>query len=89
MVCAGIDTGKRKLDATLHRRRERLEVENSPEGHNRLSAWLREHGVKRVGIEASGGYEIDIVAKLRRENKTQVRNGHGRRCASSSKIRFR
>jgi len=65
MVCAGIDTGKRKLDAALHGRRGRLEVENSAEGHGKLSAWLREHGVKRVGIEASGGYEIDIVAKLR------------------------
>jgi len=66
-VCAGIDTGKRKLDAALHKRGERLEVENSPEGHSKLSAWLRRHGVKRVGIEASGGYEMDVVAKLRRD----------------------
>jgi transposase len=28
---------------------------------------LRERGVKRVGIEASGGYEIDVVAKLRHD----------------------
>jgi len=67
MVCAGIDTGKHLLDAALHKRRERLAVENSPEGHSKLSAWLREQGVKRVGIEASGGYEIDVVAKLRRD----------------------
>jgi hypothetical protein len=54
MVCAGIDTGKRKLDVALHGRGERLEVANGPDGHGMLAAWLRERGVKRVGIEASG-----------------------------------
>ena len=32
-----------------------------------MSAWLRQHRVKRVGIEASGGYEQEVVAQLRRE----------------------
>jgi transposase len=32
-----------------------------------LSAWLRAHLVERVGIEASGGYEQEVVAHLRRE----------------------
>jgi transposase len=64
---AGIDTGKRRLDAALYKRGEELQVENGPEGHSRLSAWLRERGVKRVGIEASGGYEMDVVAHLRRD----------------------
>jgi transposase len=32
-----------------------------------LSAWLRQHRVKRVGIEASGGYEQAVVTKLRRD----------------------
>lgn len=62
---AGIDTGKDYLDAALHKRKEDLRVRNSPEGHRALSAWLRKHCVKRVGIEASGGYEMDIVARLR------------------------
>jgi len=66
MVCAGIDTGKRKLDVALHGRDERLEVKNDPDGHRSLAAWLRERGVKRVGIEASGGYEMEVVAALRR-----------------------
>src|SRR5262249_53803893 len=66
MICAGIDTGKRKLDVALDRRDERLEVDNDPDGHRRLATWLRERGVKRVGIEASGGYEADVVAELRR-----------------------
>jgi transposase len=65
MICAGIDTGKFKLDVALHRRDERLEVKNNPDGHRSLAAWLRERGVKRVGIEASGGYEMDVVAELR------------------------
>ena len=78
MVCGGIDTGKRKLDVALHKRGERLEVENSPDGHSKLSAWLREHGVKRVGIEASGGYEMDVVAKLRRDGFRVVCSSLGR-----------
>jgi len=67
-VCAGIDTGKRKLDVALNRRRgEELQVDNIPDGHDALLAWLRRHGVKRVGIEASGGYEKAVVARLRRD----------------------
>ncbi len=66
MVCAGIDTGKRKLDAALGEGRERRQVDNSPAGHSSLSGWLRRHRVKRVGIEASGGYEAPVVAELRR-----------------------
>jgi len=66
MICAGIDTGKRKLDVALYRRDERLAVTNDPDGHRRLATWLRERGVKRVGIEASGGYESDVVTELRR-----------------------
>jgi transposase len=65
-ICAGIDTGKRKLDVAIEGRCEQLQVENTPEGHKALVAWLREYGVKRVGIEASGGYEQPVVAELRR-----------------------
>jgi transposase len=66
IVCAGIDTGKRKLDVALDRSSERLQVDNSSDGHRALSSWLRQHRVKRVGIEASGGYEQEVVAQLRR-----------------------
>jgi transposase len=64
---AGIDTGKEYLDAALHKSKEELRVRNIPEGHRALSAWLRKHRVKRVGIEASGGYEMYVVAQLRRD----------------------
>jgi transposase len=67
MVCAGIDTSKRKLDAAIKERPEKLQVDNAPDGHKGLSAWLCGHGVKRVGIEASGGYEKAVVAQLRRD----------------------
>jgi transposase len=67
MVCAGIDTGKRKLDAALKGGAERLQVNNAADGHAALARWLRRRRVKRVGIEASGGYEQDVVAELRRK----------------------
>jgi transposase len=64
---AGIDTSKRKLDAALHEHAETLQVDNSRDGCSGLSAWLHRHGVKRIGIEASGGYEKAVVAQLRRD----------------------
>ena len=63
--CAGIDTGKLKLDVALDLSADQLEVANMTEGHAKLSAWLRRHKVRRVGIEASGGYEQAVVSKLR------------------------
>src|SRR5258708_35964044 len=66
-ICAGIDTGKRKLDVAIEGSREQLQVENTAEGHELLLAWLRQHRVKRVGIEASGGYEQPGVIELRRK----------------------
>ena len=66
MVCAGIDTGKRKLDVALDASTGTLQVANTAAGHAELSAWLRRRQVKRVGIEASGGYEQAVVAQLRR-----------------------
>jgi transposase len=66
-LCAGIDTGKRKLDVALERGIERLKVDNSSAGHTALADWLRRHRVKRIGIEASGGYDQDVVVHLRRK----------------------
>jgi transposase len=67
MVCAGIDTGKHKLDVALEEGSQRLEAANSTDGHGEVSAFLRRHRVKRVGIEASGGYEQAVVQRLRRD----------------------
>lgn len=65
--CAGIDTGKRNLDVALDTSAARLRTANTAEGHTRLSCWLRRQKVRRVGIEASGGYERKVVARLRRD----------------------
>jgi transposase len=66
-VCAGIDTGKRKLDVALDGSSEQLQVGNTAEGYNVLLDWLRRHRVKRIGIEASGGYEQAVVVEMRRK----------------------
>jgi transposase len=49
MVCAGIDTGKGKLDVALDGCPERLRVENTAAGHAMLAAWLSR---QRVGSES-------------------------------------
>src|SRR5580704_10451954 len=65
IACGGIDTGKRKLDVALNGSSDRLQVANVAAGHGEVSAWLRRHKIRRVGIEASGGYERAVVARLR------------------------
>ena len=65
-VCAGIDTSKRKLDVALDGNKERLQVDNTAEGHERLADWLRRHRGEAAWVEASGGYEYAVVATLRR-----------------------
>ena len=64
-VCAGIDTGKHKLDVAVDGGAGRLQVDNDAAGHAALSAWLRRRKVEHVGIEASGGYEQAVVVHLR------------------------
>ena len=66
-ICAGIDTGKQMLDIAIDGVSEQLQVTNTPADHEVLADWLRRRRVKRVGIEASGGYERAVVATLRRK----------------------
>jgi transposase len=63
--CAGIDTGKHKLDVAIDGGVERLQIDNSLQGHRSLLAWSRQHKIERIGIEASGGYEQPVVSFLR------------------------
>src|SRR6266567_777841 len=72
MICAGIDTGKRKLDVAIDGCSQELQVDNTVEGYKVLLDWLRRHRVKRIGIEASGGYEQAVVAELRRKRVVVV-----------------
>ncbi|QEX20970.1 IS110 family transposase [Hypericibacter adhaerens] len=63
---AGIDVSKRKLDVALAAGPDRLQASNDPAGYQQIESWLREHGVERVGLEASGHYEAAVAAHLRR-----------------------
>ena len=72
IICAGIDTGKRELEVALEGGTQQLTVDNAAAGHAALSAWLERHRVKRVGIEATGGYEGAVVAHLRGAGFTVV-----------------
>lgn len=64
---AGIDTAKAKLDVALDDDRAAWRVDNTPEGWRQLARQLGEVRVRRIGIEASGGYETGVVAHLRGE----------------------
>jgi len=72
IICAGIDTGKRELEVALEGGTQRLTVDNAAAGHAALSAWLKRQRVKRVGIEATGGYEGAVAAHLRGAGFTVV-----------------
>jgi transposase len=63
--CAGIDIGKDQLDIAVWSKPDAvLQVSHDSDGLARLIAWLREHNVVRVGLEASGGYERDVIDTL-------------------------
>lgn len=72
MKTAGIDTAKHTLDIALHGCARHWRVENDAPGWQLLAGQLREAGVARVGIEATGGYERGIVLALREAGLTVV-----------------
>lgn len=61
---AGIDVGKRQLDAAVHGQAEPYQVANDADGWEALAVWLTERGVRRVGLEATAGYERGARARL-------------------------
>ena len=65
-LAAGIDTGKHMLDLAIHGDRQRWQFDNCPAGFADLVRLLRKRKVDRVGIEATGGYERDVVIVLRK-----------------------
>lgn len=69
---AGIDVAKAHLDIAVHGHRRSWQVANSPEGFRALVRLMREHHVGRIGLEATGGYERDVVEPLRRAGFTVV-----------------
>jgi transposase len=64
VVTAGIDVSKGWLNVALWPKKDELRVEQTASGYAELAAWLSEHAVMRVGLEASGGYEIAVIDAL-------------------------
>lgn len=62
---AGIDVGKDNLDIAIHGQPEAtLHVRNDAAGWARLIAWLHDHDVVRVGLEATGIYGQNVIEAL-------------------------
>ena len=67
-VHVGIDVSKFKLDVCLHERRIDASFGNSKAGINQLVRRLRRYAVERIVVEATGGYERNVVAACLAEN---------------------
>jgi transposase len=65
VATGGVDTGKQWLDAAIDDGKAPLRCANTDEGRRQLVDFFAARGVRRVGIEASGGYEIEAVAAMR------------------------
>jgi transposase len=66
MKVAGVDVSKKKLDVAISGVVKTFVVTNDELGWQSLEKQLREHGVSRVGMEASGGYQDKAAAFLRK-----------------------
>ncbi|MDM9629001.1 IS110 family transposase [Rhizobium sp. S152] len=73
MICAGIDVGKSHLDIAIHPGDATLRVAYDAAGLKALDAFLQEQDVKRVGFEASGGYEWRLLVHLRAGERPAAR----------------
>jgi len=76
VTTAGIDVSKEWLDIALwpEDTTDTLHVERNPrDSFDTLAAWLHAHQVSRVGLEASGGYETEVIDALEARGFTVVR----------------
>src|SRR5690606_12080736 len=61
----GIDVSKDHLDiAWLPALRPAMRLPNAPQGHDKLTELLARQQPERIVLEATGGYERQIVASL-------------------------
>jgi transposase len=65
-IAAGIDVAKQQLDIALYGCKQSWRVANTPEGFRDLVQLMRQHQVTRIGLEATGGYERNVVEHLRK-----------------------
>lgn len=64
IITAGVDVSKQWLDVALWPRTGSLRVTRDKAGLGELARWLKIHQVAGVALEASGGYEIDVMDAL-------------------------
>ena len=81
---AGIDVGKRNLDASVSGGPVRR-FPNTPEGIAQLLEWLREHGTVDAVYEATGGYERPLEKAIV-SSDIQGRKAHPGRARSFSRL---
>ena len=61
---AGIDVGKEQLVIACPALGIGMGVANDRDGHEAIVAWLGEHQIAVAAVEASGGYERAVMARL-------------------------
>lgn len=89
VVTAGIDVSKDRLNIVLWPIRAELCVTQDAAGYAQLIGWLSEHAVLRVGLEASGGYEIMVIDALEASGFEVMRfNAHRVRLFAQAKGRL-
>lgn len=71
---AGIDVAKAHLDVGLLGSGEVRRFEHDEAGFRALGDWLRSQGVTRVGLEATGGYERELMQHLQSSGFTVIRH---------------
>ncbi len=64
-VVAGIDVAKAHLDIAIHGHKQSWRMANTAEDFGDLVRLMQQYQVDRIGIEATGGYEHDVVEHLR------------------------
>lgn len=64
VVDVGVDVSKPWLDVALWPTRETTRVSRDAAGLDELASWLTLHDVGRIGVEASGGYEREVIDTL-------------------------
>ena len=61
---AGVDVSKDTLDIVDHSSGDHIKIANRADEFAALGQWLTTHGVVRVGLEATGGYEHAVYVWL-------------------------
>jgi transposase len=65
-IVAGVDVSKGRLDVEIAGSAVCTSASNDSKGHAELIKWFTSHGVTRIGMEASGGYERAPVEAFRK-----------------------